>query len=113
MDRQVRAGVFDMRRVVVTGLGMVTPLGCGVDVTWQRLLVGESGARKVDTFDVSDLPARIACMIPRGDGAAGTYNPNDWMEPKEQRKVDEFIAYAMCAATQAIRDANCAPKTYE
>jgi 3-oxoacyl-[acyl-carrier-protein] synthase II len=92
---------------------MVTPLGCGVDVTWQRLLAGESGACKVDTFDVSDLPARIACMIPRGDGADGTYNPNDWMEPKEQRKVDEFIIYAMCAATQAIRDAGCAPKTYE
>jgi 3-oxoacyl-[acyl-carrier-protein] synthase II len=92
---------------------MVTPLGCGVEVTWQRLLAGESGARKVDTFDVSDLPARIACVIPRGDGADGTYNPNDWMESKEQRKVDEFITYAMCAATQAIRDAGCAPKTYE
>jgi 3-oxoacyl-[acyl-carrier-protein] synthase II len=92
---------------------MVTPLGCGVDVTWQRLLAGESGARKVDMFDVSDLPARIACIIPRGDGADGTYNPDDWMEPKEQRKVDDFITYAMCAATQAIRDAGCSPKTYE
>jgi 3-oxoacyl-[acyl-carrier-protein] synthase II len=92
---------------------MVTPLGCGVDLTWKRLLAGESGARKVDTFDVSDLPARIACMIPRGDGTGGTYNPDDWMEPKEQRKVDAFITYAMCAATQAIRDAGCAPKTYE
>jgi 3-oxoacyl-[acyl-carrier-protein] synthase II len=92
---------------------MVTPLGCGVDVTWRRLVAGESGARKVDTFDVSDLPARIACVIPRGDGSDGTYNPNDWMEPKEQRKVDAFITYAMCAATQAIRDAGCAPKTYE
>jgi 3-oxoacyl-[acyl-carrier-protein] synthase II len=102
-----------MRRVVVTGLGMLTPLGCGVDVTWKRLLAGESGARKVDTFDVSDLPARIACMIPRGDGTSGTYNPDEWMEPKEQRKVDDFITYAMCAATQAIRDADCAPKTYE
>jgi 3-oxoacyl-[acyl-carrier-protein] synthase II len=102
-----------MRRVVVTGMGMVTPLGCGVEITWRRLLAGESGARKVDTFDVSDLPARVACMIPRGDGADGTYNPNDWMEPKEQRKVDEFITYAMCAATQAIRDAGCAPKSYQ
>ncbi len=92
---------------------MVTPLGCGVETTWRRLIAGESGARKVDTFDVSDLPARIACMIPRGDGANGTYNPSDWMEPKEQRKVDDFIAYAMCAATQAIRDAGCAPRTYE
>jgi 3-oxoacyl-[acyl-carrier-protein] synthase II len=92
---------------------MLTPLGCGVDVTWKRLLAGKSGARKVDTFDVSDLPARIACMIPRGDGTSGTYNPDDWMEPKEQRKVDDFITYAMCAATQAIRDADCVPKTYE
>jgi 3-oxoacyl-[acyl-carrier-protein] synthase II len=102
-----------MRRVVVTGMGMVTPLGCGVETSWRRLIAGDSGARKVDTFDVSDLPARIACMIPRGDGAHGTYNPSDWMEPKEQRKVDDFIAYAMCAATQAIRDADCAPRTYE
>jgi 3-oxoacyl-[acyl-carrier-protein] synthase II len=102
-----------MRRVVVTGMGMVTPLGCGVETSWRRLIAGDSGARKVDTFDVSDLPARIACMIPRGDGADGTYKPSDWMEPKEQRKVDDFIAYAMCAATQAIRDADCAPRTYE
>src|SRR5262250_2865782 len=102
-----------MRRVVVTGMGMVTPLGCGVEATWQRLIAGESGARKVDTFDVSDLPARVACMIPRGDGSNVTYNPADWMEPKEQRKVDDFIAYAMCAAAQAIEDAGCAPKTYE
>jgi 3-oxoacyl-[acyl-carrier-protein] synthase II len=92
---------------------MVTPLGCGVDATWQRLLAGESGARQVDTFEVSDLPARIACMIPRGDGTNGTYNPDAWMEPKEQRKVDPFITYAMCAATQAIRDSGCTPKTYE
>jgi 3-oxoacyl-[acyl-carrier-protein] synthase II len=102
-----------MRRVVVTGMGMVTPLGCGVETTWRRLVAGESGARKVDTFDVSDLPSRIACMIPRGDGTGGTYNPDQWMEPKEQRKVDDFIAYAMCAARQAIDDAGCAPKTYE
>ena len=92
---------------------MVTPLGCGVEVTWRRLIAGESGARKVEAFDVSDLPARIAGIIPRGDGTDGTYNPSDWMEPKEQRKVDDFIAYAMCAATQAIEDAGCAPRTYE
>jgi len=92
---------------------MVTPLGCGVEPTWRRLIAGESGARKVEAFDVSDLPARIACIIPRGDGANGTYNPSDWMEPKEQRRVDDFIAYAMCAATQAIKDAGCAPRTYE
>jgi 3-oxoacyl-[acyl-carrier-protein] synthase II len=102
-----------MRRVVVTGMGMVTPLACGVEATWRRLVAGESGARKVDTFDVSDLPSRIACMIPHGDGSDGTYDPNLWMEPKEQRKVDDFIIYAMCAARQAIADAGCAPKTYE
>jgi 3-oxoacyl-[acyl-carrier-protein] synthase II len=102
-----------MRRVVITGMGMVTPLGCGVEATWRRLIAGESGARKVEAFDVSDLPARIAGIIPRGDGTDGTYNPSDWMEPKEQRKVDDFIAYAMCAATQAIEDAGCAPRTYE
>src|SRR5499425_220866 len=100
-----------MRRVVVTGLGMVTPLGCGVDVTWQRLLAGRSGARRIDTFDVSDIPAKIACTIPRGDGSDGTYNPDQWMEPKEQRKVDHFIVYAMCAARQALEDAAWKPAT--
>src|SRR5205807_1252877 len=102
-----------MRRVVVTGLGMVTPLGCGVETTWQRLVAGESGARKVEKFDVSDLPAKIACAIPRGDGADGTYNPDQWMEPKEQRKVDDFIIYAMCAARQALDDAGWRPDRYE
>jgi len=100
-----------MRRVVVTGLGMVTPLGCGVDVTWQRLLAGRSGARRIDTFDVSDIPAKIACTIPRGDGSDGTYNPDQWMEPKEQRKVDHFIVFAMCAARQALEDAAWKPAT--
>jgi 3-oxoacyl-[acyl-carrier-protein] synthase II len=102
-----------MRRVVVTGLGMVTPLACGVEATWQRLLKGESGARKVEKFDVSDIPAKIACQIPRGDGTGGTYNPDRWMEPKEQRKVDEFIVYAMCAATQAIEDSGWKPESHE
>ncbi|HEX2653705.1 MAG TPA: beta-ketoacyl-ACP synthase II [Xanthobacteraceae bacterium] len=102
-----------MRRVVVTGVGMVTPLGCGVEPTWQRLLAGESGASVIDRFDVSDLPARIACSIPRGDGSNGTYNPDQWMEPKEQRKVDDFIIYAMCAARQALDDADWHPATYD
>src|SRR5215468_8274103 len=102
-----------MRRVVVTGLGMLSPLGCGVETTWSRLLNGESGARRIEKFEVSDLPAKIACQIPRGDGANGTYNPDQWMEPKEQRKVDEFITYAMCAATQAIRHSGWQPTTYE
>jgi len=102
-----------MRRVVVTGLGMVTPLGCGVEQSWRRLIASESGARRVDRFDVSDLPSKIACMIPRGDGANGTYNPDRWMEPKEQRKVDEFITFAMCAAAQALDDAGWKPTEYD
>jgi 3-oxoacyl-[acyl-carrier-protein] synthase II len=102
-----------MRRVVITGLGMVTPLGCGVEVTWRKLLDGVSGAAVIDAFEVSDLACRIACSIPRGDGSDGTFNPDDWMEPKEQRKVDPFIVYAMAAATQAIRDSGWTPTTYE
>src|SRR5580765_875060 len=102
-----------MRRVVVTGLGMVTPLGCGVEPTWKRLLKGESGAGKIDSFDVSDIACKVACVVPRGDGANGTYNPDQWMEPKEQRQVDEFIIYAMCAARQALDDAGWHPKSYD
>jgi 3-oxoacyl-[acyl-carrier-protein] synthase II len=98
-----------MRRVVVTGLGIVSPLGCGVDTTWQRLLSGQSGARQIDAFDVSDLTSRIACLIPRGDGSNGSFNPDQWMEPKDQRKVDDFIVYAMCAAKQALDDADWHP----
>jgi len=102
-----------MRRVVVTGMGMVTPLGCGVEPTWQRLIKGESGAKIIDTFDISDVPAKVACMIPRGDGSNGTFNPDQWMEPKEQRKVDDFILYAMCAGKQALDDAAWRPESYE
>jgi len=92
---------------------MVTPLGCGVDTTWQRVLNGQSGARQIDTFDVSDLSSRIACMVPRGDGSDGTFNADQWMEPKDQRKVDDFIIFAMCAARQALDDANWHPSTEE
>ncbi|MFG1461370.1 beta-ketoacyl-ACP synthase II [Xanthobacter sp. DSM 24535] len=102
-----------MRRVVVTGLGMVTPLGCGVEPTWRRLIAGQSGAKYVERFDVHDLACKIACMIPRGDGTDGTFNPDDWMEPKEQRKVDEFIVFAMAAAQQALDDAGWHPTSYE
>src|SRR5471032_2290591 len=102
-----------MRRVVVTGMGMLTPLGCGVETTWQRLLKGQSGAKKIDTFDVSDISCKIACIVPRGDGSNGTFNPDQWMEPKEQRKVDNFIIYAMCAARQALDDAGWRPKSYD
>ena len=102
-----------MRRVVVTGLGMVSPLGCGVDATWKRLLAGQSGARRIERFEVSDLPAQIACQIPLGDGSNGTYNPDQWMEPKEQRKVDDFIVDAMCAARQAIDDSGWKPTSHD
>jgi 3-oxoacyl-[acyl-carrier-protein] synthase II len=102
-----------MRRVVVTGMGMVTPLGCGVEPAWQRLIKGESGAKIIDTFDISDVSAKVACMVPRGDGTNGTFNPDQWMEPKEQRKVDDFIVYAMCAARQALDDAGWRPESYE
>ncbi|MGH6799757.1 MAG: beta-ketoacyl-ACP synthase II, partial [Roseiarcus sp.] len=101
-----------MRRVVVTGLGMVSPMACGVEATWRRLLASESGAARVENFDVSDLPCQIAAQVPRG-AAPGAFNPDDWMEPKEQRRVDDFIVYGMSAASQALRDANWAPKTYE
>jgi 3-oxoacyl-[acyl-carrier-protein] synthase II len=102
-----------MRRVVVTGLGMVTPLACGVEASWHRLLNGESGASRIEKFDVSDLQAKIACQVPRGDGSDGTFNPDQWMEPKEQRKVDDFIIFAMGAAAQALGDARWRPSTYE
>ena len=94
-----------MRRVVVTGLGMVSPLANGVEQTWKRILNGDSGAKRIERFEVSDLTCQIACMVPRGDGTDGTFNPDDWMEPKEQRKVDDFIIYGMAAAVQAVRDA--------
>jgi 3-oxoacyl-[acyl-carrier-protein] synthase II len=101
-----------MKRVVVTGIGMVSPLACGAEATWKRLVAGEAGATRIETFDVSDLPCKIAALVPRGD-APDAFKPNDWMEPKEQRRVDDFIVYAMSAATQALADANWAPKTYE
>jgi 3-oxoacyl-[acyl-carrier-protein] synthase II len=100
-----------MQRVVVTGLGLVTPLGCGVEPTWSRLLESRSGARRITEFEVADLAAQIACFIPRGDGSGGTFNPDQWMEPKEQRKVDDFIVYAMAAAEQALKDADFEAKT--
>jgi 3-oxoacyl-[acyl-carrier-protein] synthase II len=102
-----------MRRVVVTGLGMVTPLGCGVEPTWRRLLAAESGIKRIEKFEVADITSQIAGQVPRGDGSNGTFNPDQWMEPKEQRKVDDFIVYAMCAATQALDDADWHPRQYE
>jgi 3-oxoacyl-[acyl-carrier-protein] synthase II len=102
-----------MRRVVVTGLGLVTPLACGIEQTWRRLRSGESGIKRIEKFDVSDIPCKIAGQVPRGDGANGSFNPDDWMEPKEQRKVDDFIVFAMAAAAQALNDAGWHPREYE
>ena len=93
-----------LRRVVVTGLGLVTPLGCGVETSWSRLIQGQSGAKRIEEFEVTDLACQIGCFVPRGSLADGKFDPNDWMEPKEQRKVDDFIIFAMAAADQALQD---------
>jgi 3-oxoacyl-[acyl-carrier-protein] synthase II len=92
---------------------MVTPLACGVEPTWQRLLAAYSGIKRIEKFEVADITSRIAGQIPRGDGSNGTFDPDQWMDPKEQRKVDDFIIFAMCAATQALDDAGWHPREYE
>src|SRR5438094_4567019 len=102
-----------MRRVVVTGMGVVTPLGIGLEQVWRRLLAGESGIRSIQSFDVSDLPARIAAQVPRGDQASGLFNADDWVPPKDQRRMDQFIVYAMAAAVQAVEDAGWQPDDEE
>jgi 3-oxoacyl-[acyl-carrier-protein] synthase II len=102
-----------MRRVVVTGLGIVSPLGCGVEVNWKRLIAGECGFKRIDTFEVSDLACQIAAMAPRASGVEGAFNPDDWFDPKEQRKVDDFIIYGAAAATQALSDAGWKADTPE
>ena len=102
-----------MRRVVITGLGMVTPLACGVEETWARLIAGQSGAGPITRFDPHQVVTQYACEIPFGDGADGTFNPDHWMEPKDRRKVDDFILYGMAAAVQAVRDAGWEPQDDE
>jgi 3-oxoacyl-[acyl-carrier-protein] synthase II len=102
-----------MRRVVITGLGLVSPVGCGVEAAWSNLLAGQSGARRVEEFEVSDITCQIANFIPRGATADGKFNADDWMEPKEQRKVDDFIIYAVAAADQAIADSGLKFETAE
>jgi 3-oxoacyl-[acyl-carrier-protein] synthase II len=99
-----------MRRVVVTGLGLVTPLGVGPERVWKRLIAAESGIRSIQSFDVSDLPAKIAGQVPRGETASGDFNADDWVPPKDQRKMDEFIVFAMAAADQAVKDSGWAPQ---
>ncbi|MGD2001770.1 MAG: beta-ketoacyl-[acyl-carrier-protein] synthase II [Rhodobacteraceae bacterium] len=102
-----------MRRVVVTGLGLVTPLASGVEETWTRLLDGQSGAGPITHFDASNVATKYACEIPYGDGTDGTFNPDDWMEPKERRKVDDFILYGIAAAEMAVRDSGWVPEDEE
>lgn len=101
------------RRVVVTGLGMVTPLACGVEQTWSRILEGKSGARPITKFRVDDLPARIAANVPRGDGTDGTFNVDQWVDAKEQRRVDDFIIFGLAAAQQAFEDSGLVLDTEE
>jgi 3-oxoacyl-[acyl-carrier-protein] synthase II len=102
-----------MRRVVVTGLGLVTPLACGVEESWAALLAGKSGASRITKFKTEDLATKIACQVPRGDGAAGTFNVDQWVDPKEQRRMDDFIIFGLAAAKQAVRDSGWVPKTEE
>jgi 3-oxoacyl-[acyl-carrier-protein] synthase II len=102
-----------MKRVVVTGMGLVTPLGIGLENNWRRLVSGESGVKAIQSFDVSDLPARIAAQVPLGDRASGLFNADDWVPPKDQRKMDQFIIFAMAAATQAVEDSGWLPESEE
>ncbi|HZU90988.1 MAG TPA: beta-ketoacyl-ACP synthase II [Stellaceae bacterium] len=102
-----------MRRVVVTGMGLVTPLGIGLEGNWRRLLAGASGISAIQSFEVDDLPAKIAAQVPRGDTASGLFNADDWVPPKEQRRMDGFIVYALAAAAQAVADAGWEPASEE
>ena len=101
-----------MRRVVVTGLGAVTPLGCGVDITWERLIRGDSGAGRIEKFDVSDLSAQVACQVPRGDGPHD-FRAEDYVSIKDRKKMDEFIIFGIAAAVQAVEDAGWQPDDRE
>lgn len=99
-----------LRRVVVTGLGLVTPLGCGVEISWRRLLAGESGIRRIEHFDTSDLPSKIAGLVPTGDGP-GAFRATDYLEPKDLRKNDLFIVYGVAAAKEALLDSGWQPQS--
>ena len=102
-----------MRRVVITGLGLLTPLACGVEPSWARLLEGRSGAGPITHFKVDDLPSRIACEVPLGDGSDHSFNADQWVASKEQRRADDFIIYGLVAAQQAVTDSGYEPKTEE
>ncbi|EDQ33813.1 beta-ketoacyl-acyl-carrier-protein synthase II [Hoeflea phototrophica DFL-43] len=102
-----------MRRVVITGMGVVSPLGSGTEITWSRLINSENGASRVNTFDVSDIAAQIACSVPTDPAIEGAFIADDWMEPKEQRKVDPFIVFGIAAADMALKDAGWHPASDE
>src|ERR1700733_12819221 len=102
-----------MRRVVVTGLGLVTPLACGVEESWAALLAGKSGGSAITKFRTDDLATKIACQVPRGDGSNGTFNPDQWVDTKEQRRMDDFIIYGLAAAKQAVVDSGWQARTDE
>ena len=102
-----------MRRVVITGMGLVTPLGVGVQTNWDRLISSQSGIRAIQGFDVSDLPCRIAGQVPRGDGSNGTLHLDQFIPPKEQKKMDDFIMFAIAAADEAIKDSGWKPSNDE
>ncbi len=102
-----------MRRVVVTGIGLLTPLGCGSEVSWRRLVEGRSGIGPITDFDISNQPSKIAGLLPRGDGSDGTFNVDDWVPAKEQRRMDDFIIYGLSAAVQAIEDSGWKPEDDE
>ncbi len=104
---------MELRRVVVTGMGTVNPLGCGVEATWANILASKSGAKRIDDFEIDDIACQIAHRIPLGSLAEGKFSPDDWMDTKEQRKVDPFIIFGMAAATMAIEDAGVQPKTQD
>src|SRR5262249_14588680 len=108
-----------MRRVVITGIGLITPLASGREATWSRLIEGRSGANRIEHFKVDDLPCKIGCLVPRVDGRGGgagdahAFDPDKTMSPKEQRRVDEFILYGMAAADEAIKDSGYVADTEE
>ncbi|MBA3449435.1 MAG: beta-ketoacyl-ACP synthase II [Pseudaminobacter sp.] len=100
-----------MRRVVVTGMGLLSPFGVGVEHGWRELLSGRSAARRVTEFDVEDLPCKVAHVIPRGDGAGNSFDPEAYLEPKELRKIGDFILYGIAAADEALKDSGWEPRT--
>src|ERR1700733_2437337 len=97
-----------MRRIVVTGMGMLSPLGVGVDANWRRLTAGESGIGRITYFDPADMPCQVAGQVPRGD-APDQFNPDRYIEQKEQKKMDHFIHFALAAATEAVKDSGYVP----